>query len=141
MALSLQEARNMVEAIETNDVYDPNDWELDFVDSIHSWLYKGFGLTEKQEACLQRIYNKLLMAGYTEEEKPQQKPDERNPYEVLGVDEDMSLDDIQKKYRTLVMQCHPDRAGGLHPEIIAFASEKMKRINAAFDCIKKERGE
>ena len=139
MLFTIDKAKKMVEEIQFNDVYTLNDWEDDFIKSIHAWLAKGFGLTEKQATCLQRIHGKLEDAGYIPDKR--QPADERTPYEILGVDEDADLETIKQAFRKLVMQCHPDRAGGLHPEIIMFAQEKMKKINAAFECIKQERGE
>ena len=56
-----------------------------------------------------------------------------NPYEILGVSEDASLEEIKKKYRELAMQYHPD----INPT--AEAAEKMKQINAAFESIKKSK--
>ena len=53
-----------------------------------------------------------------------------NPYEILGVSKDASLEEIKKKYRELAMQYHPD----INPT--AEAAEKMKQINAAFENIK-----
>ena len=56
-----------------------------------------------------------------------------NPYEILGVSKDASLEEIKKKYRELAMQYHPD----INPT--AEAAEKMKQINAAFESIKKSK--
>lgn len=53
-----------------------------------------------------------------------------NPYEILGVSKEASLEEIKKKYRELAMQYHPD----INPT--AEAAEKMKQINAAFENIK-----
>jgi len=134
--ITIERAKEMVEEVQLNDVYELNDWEADFIESIHKWLFNGFGLTEKQTACLQRIYDKLTDSGYV----PIHNVDERTPYDVLGVSEDAPFEEILRTFRELVMQCHPDRAAGLHPDIVAFAQERMKKINAAFECIKKERG-
>lgn len=61
-----------------------------------------------------------------------------NPYDVLGVSEDATDDEIKTAYRTLVKKYHPDRYEHDSPEQAA-ASEKLKQINAAYDMIEKIR--
>ena len=54
----------------------------------------------------------------------------RNPYEILGVAPAASAADIQKAYRKLAKQLHPD----LNPGDKA-AEEKFKEISAAYDLL------
>jgi DnaJ like chaperone protein len=63
-----------------------------------------------------------------------------DPYEVLGVSREMSFDDIRKLHRKLVRELHPDRhvASGMPKELMLIATERLARINEAFDRIKKE---
>jgi len=53
---------------------------------------------------------------------PQVSPND--PYIVLGLPHDASVDDIKQRYRALAMIFHPDRKGG--------NTEAMKRLNHAF---------
>jgi DnaJ-class molecular chaperone len=53
-----------------------------------------------------------------------------NPYEILGVNRQMSLDDIKQTFRKKAKQLHPDKGGD---------PEAFKRINEAYDKIEKER--
>ncbi len=66
---------------------------------------------------------------------------ETDPYAVLGVDRSMSDTDIKGAYRKLVQEHHPDRlmAQGMPTEFIDVATDKVARINAAYDRIKAER--
>ncbi len=54
----------------------------------------------------------------------------RNPYEVLGVSEGASAEEIKRAYRRLAKQYHPD----LHPNDPT-ATEKMQQINEAYDML------
>ncbi|MDD3288627.1 MAG: TerB family tellurite resistance protein [Alphaproteobacteria bacterium] len=71
------------------------------------------------------------------------RPAGGNPnYAVLGLPENASPADIKKTYRALMRKHHPDKlvAQGLPPELVSQATEKIKRINSAYEEICKERG-
>lgn len=59
-----------------------------------------------------------------------------NPYEVLGVSQNATEEEIKAAYRKLVKKYHPDRFAS-DPEKQAAASEKLKQVNAAYDMITK----
>ena len=54
-----------------------------------------------------------------------------NPYEVLGLNETATMDDIKRAYKNLVRKYHPDNF--TDKAQISFAEEKMKSINQAYD--------
>jgi molecular chaperone DnaJ len=60
----------------------------------------------------------------------------RNPYEVLGVREGSSIEEIKKAYKELVRKYHPDQYQN-HP-LSDLAEEKLKEINEAYDFIMKQ---
>ena len=51
-----------------------------------------------------------------------------NLYEVLGINENASPDEIKKAYRKLSLQYHPDRNGNSSESTI-----KIQSINAAYE--------
>ncbi|MEM6386970.1 MAG: molecular chaperone DjiA [Pseudomonadota bacterium] len=65
---------------------------------------------------------------------PDAEPD---PYDVLGVEPDMALDDIRKAWRQLVRESHPDQmmARGLPEEAIKMAEKRLVAINKAWETI------
>ena len=69
-------------------------------------------------------------------------PDEPDAYSVLGVSQSASAEEIRATWRGLMRENHPDSlaARGVPAEFIARANEKVARINAAWDRIKRERG-
>ncbi len=69
-------------------------------------------------------------------------PEEDSPYAVLGIDASASDQEVHLAWRRLMRENHPDSlaARGVPEAFIAKATEKVARINAAWDRIKRERG-
>ena len=60
----------------------------------------------------------------------------RDPYEVLGVPQTATDDEIKAAYRTLAKKYHPDLNGGS-----AAAEAKMKEVNEAYTLLIKHKGQ
>jgi DnaJ like chaperone protein len=63
-------------------------------------------------------------------------------YEALGLDASASDQEVKKAYRGIAKEYHPDvlASKGLPDDFTKFAKEKLQKVNAAYDQIKKERG-
>lgn len=77
--------------------------------------------------------------GYTPPPRP---IDERDPYRELGMARSASPDELRAAWKKLMRENHPDSlaARGVPEDFIKRASDKVARINAAWDQIKRERG-
>ena len=66
-----------------------------------------------------------------------------DPYAILGVSPDDDDDEIKAVHRKLVLENHPDKlvAEGMPQEFIDLANDKLAKINAAYDKIRKARGQ
>jgi DnaJ like chaperone protein len=63
-----------------------------------------------------------------------------DPYKVLGVSRDASDDEVKKAYKQMAIKHHPDKVAYLGEEMKNSANERFKKINTAYESIKKERG-
>ena len=70
-----------------------------------------------------------------------QRPNLHKAYKILGVTSDMTEDEIRRAYKKLASQLHPDKLvnQGLAQDQLTAATERFKRIQAAYSFIKKHR--
>lgn len=68
---------------------------------------------------------------------------EEDPYAVLGLKQDASAEEARTAWKRLVRENHPDTLAsrGMSADLVAKASDKVARINAAWDRIKRERAQ
>lgn len=73
---------------------------------------------------------------------PPSPRDADDPYRELGMPRSASGDELRAAWKRLMRENHPDSlaARGVPADFIARASDKVARINAAWDRIKRERG-
>ena len=61
----------------------------------------------------------------------------KNPYEVLGISQSASDDEVKRAYRDLTRKYHPD--ANVNNPLADLAEEKFKEVQEAYDVIMKER--
>jgi len=66
-------------------------------------------------------------------------PETDSAYKILEIDPSASNDEVKKAYRTMAMKYHPDKVSHLGEDFRKTADEKFKKVNEAYEKIKKER--
>lgn len=68
-------------------------------------------------------------------------PPAEDPYAVLGLKPQATREEIRARWKALMRENHPDTlaAKGMAAEMTKKASDRVARINAAYDAIKRER--
>jgi len=89
-------------------------------------------------------FDKLSIQKYINDiigENMESELEEQTPYEIIGCSISDSDKTIKQSYIKLIKEFHPDyiQGKGLNDEIIKFAEQKLKKLNNAYDEIKKAR--
>ncbi len=61
-------------------------------------------------------------------------------YKILEIEASATDEDVKKAYRRMAMKYHPDKVAHLGDDFKKVAHEKFKKVQNAYDNIKKERG-
>ena len=116
----------------------------DVIDSLFHIAKADGALHESELAYLESVTE---IFGFTARDFARIKarhmaPAKDDPYVILGIEGFASDDELRRHYRKLVRDNHPDKhiAAGMPPEMIDVATERLARINAAYDMIARERG-
>jgi DnaJ like chaperone protein len=66
-------------------------------------------------------------------------PETDSSYKILEIKPTATDEDVKKAYRRMAMKYHPDKVSHLGDEFRKTADEKFKKVNEAYEKIKKER--
>ena len=66
-------------------------------------------------------------------------PETDSSYKILEIEPTATDDDVKKAYRRMAMKYHPDKVSHLGEEFRKTADEKFKKVNEAYEKIKRER--
>jgi DnaJ like chaperone protein len=61
-------------------------------------------------------------------------------YQVLEIESTAGIDEIKKAYKAMAIKYHPDKVAYLGEDVRSAANEKFRKVNEAYEAIKKERG-
>jgi len=100
-----------------------DSWLLDRND----WIEGKYALPEQEPDSEQR----------GEDPDPVQQESE---YSLLGVSDAASIEDVKKAYYQKMKEYHPDKTSGLGEKLKNLALEESKKINGAYEAIKKKKG-
>ncbi|MYB34318.1 MAG: DnaJ domain-containing protein, partial [Gammaproteobacteria bacterium] len=112
-----------------------HDMEKSVLQEIASKL--GFSASE-----LRRLVDMIsgMRGGYAGDHASASGKSESDPYSVLGVTRDTPLHEIQRTYRRLMSQHHPDKlvSKGLPEEMVRIANQKTHEIRTAWKTIQSQ---
>ena len=94
--------------------------ELDVLDSIAS----AIGLSNTDRDSLLNMYRQSA----------------ESAYKVLGIVPTATDDEVRKAYKKMALKYHPDKVATLGEDVQKAAEEKFKKVQQAYEQIKKERG-
>lgn len=66
--------------------------------------------------------------------------DSESAYAVLEISPSATDDEVKSAYRRMAMKNHPDKVASLGPDVQKAAEEKFRKIQEAYETIKKQRG-
>jgi len=66
--------------------------------------------------------------------------DTESAYRILEISKNSTDDEVKKAYRKMAVKYHPDKVSHLGDDFKQTAEEKFKKLNEAYNQIKKERG-
>ena len=87
-------------------------------------------LTSSDAASILAMYDKRATAGASVE----------SAYTVLEISPSATDEEVKAAYRRMAMKHHPDKVATLGPDVQKAAEEKFRKIQQAYETIKRERG-
>lgn len=85
----------------------------------------GLGITDKDLGSLGAMFR---------------QSDPGAAYAILEVDPKATDDEVRKAYRRMAMKYHPDKVAAMGEEFQKAATEKFRKVQEAYELIRKERG-
>ena len=103
--------------------------------AVIGFLYYRYQKRKKEQTEIENESTADTQSDQSAQESHSQ--DQSDPYSILGVSRDDALTTIEKRYKELARQYHPDRVNHLGPELQEMAHQKMLAIQGAYETLKK----
>jgi DnaJ like chaperone protein len=94
-------------------------------------------INPKELRCLNRIATYLGISDKDFKELKLAFISENNPYKILGIEEEATLEQVKAAYRKMVLKFHPDKRGA--DVSTEEANVKFLQVQRAFGIIKEQR--
>ena len=94
-------------------------FEIEVVENISGYL----GITSSDYSSIRNMF----------------VPETDSSYKILEIERSATDEELKKAYRRMAMKYHPDKVSHLGEEFRKTADEKFKKVNEAYEKIKKER--
>ncbi len=112
-------------------VISPVDIIPDFIGGI-GWL-DDIGVIGLMFLWFLRMFKSRGKAPAREEGSEVKRPEEEDPYEILGISHGSSKEEIKEAYVKLAAQFHPDKVQHLGKDFQELAHRKFVKIQNAYD--------
>jgi len=83
------------------------------------------GISEVDVRSIQAMFGKVTNSNWA--------------YDILEIENSVSDEEVKKAFRKMAMKYHPDRVNTLGEEVKKSATEKFKKVQEAYEVIKKQR--
>jgi len=132
--------------IPVNDVCNQIRTNLDYSSRLQL-LHLLYGVSNADKAIssdeIRVIENIASMLGISTQDKDSVKymfvPKTDGAYKILEVRASATNEEVKKAYHKMALKYHPDKVSHLGEDFQKFANEKFKKVNEAYEKIKKER--
>ncbi|MDD4923157.1 MAG: TerB family tellurite resistance protein, partial [Bacteroidales bacterium] len=94
--------------------------EIRVIRSIASWL----GISPVDVESIQAMFVK----------------NSESAYKILEITHEATDEEVKKAYKKMAVKYHPDKVSHLGEDVQKAANEKFKKVNVAYEQVKKERG-
>ena len=101
------------------------------IGAILGWML----LKHPAGALLGLVVGHAFDAGWFRRQAPKADKD----YATLGLTRDASDEEVERAYRRLMSQYHPDKVAGAAEEIRQIAETRARSINTAYEAIQRQR--
>ena len=117
--------------------------KLELIHLLLDIAYADNGISDVELTIIKRIANvfAITQADFISLKSMYLKQQDNDwMYKVLQIEPSASNDEVKKAYRRMAMKYHPDKVAASGEEAKKSATEKFRKINEAYEEIKKSRG-